>query len=91
MTRQEFGDRVWTHRTYRNIRQAELAKTIGLSRASLSNIERGAQVVTLDTINKIAAAFGITMFQMMYTALPAITHPVRRPAADTAKPSPEEL
>lgn len=78
MTRQEFGDRVWTYRVSKNMRQGELAEKIGLSRPSLSNIERGEQVVTLDTINKISEAFGKTTFEFLYTALPVVNRPVRR-------------
>ncbi len=60
------------------MRQDELAGKIGLSRPSLSNIERGAQVVTLDTINRISQAFGKTTFEFLYAALPIVSRPVRK-------------
>ena len=105
MTRQEFGDRVYTYRVYKNMVQKELADKIGLTRASVSNIENAIQVVTLDTINKIAEALGMPTKELLYSeTLPVVGHRYSRrrglcdkcagpmpPAADTAKPSPEKL
>lgn len=68
MTREEFGDRVNAFRVSKNLTQCDMSSKIGLSRASISNIERGQQVVTLDTIQKIAGVLGMTDQELLYTA-----------------------
>jgi transcriptional regulator with XRE-family HTH domain len=47
-------------RTTLGISQEELAKKIGLTRTSITNIEAGRQRVLLHDVEKIAAAFGIS-------------------------------
>lgn len=70
MTRQEFGERLYRFRVSKQMRQEDFAKAIGKSRASLSNIENGRQVVTLDTMNKIAQQLDMGLVNFMISPLP---------------------
>jgi DNA-binding XRE family transcriptional regulator len=45
--------------------QERLAKTLGLTRTSVTNIERGKQKVTLDTIYKLCETFGMQIADLM--------------------------
>jgi len=54
----QFGRRVRLARKKLGITQAELAKRIGLSRTSITNIERGRQKVLLHQIFELAGALG---------------------------------
>jgi transcriptional regulator with XRE-family HTH domain len=45
-------------RKMRGMTQAELAKLVGLERTSITNIERGNQILTEQTINALAEAMG---------------------------------
>ena len=55
-----FGELVVAHRRrLRGMTQAELGGQVGLSRTSVTNIERGRQRVSLDTFLRIAAALGV--------------------------------
>ena len=55
-----FGMRVEMIRTTLGLTQADLAKRIGLKRASIANIEGGNQRVLLHDVERFAAALGIT-------------------------------
>lgn len=56
--------------------QERLAKILGLTRTSVTNIERGKQKVTLDTLYRVCETFGIQVTDLM----PALSEVAR--AAD---------
>ncbi len=45
--------------------QGDICRALGLDRAHVSNIENGKQNPTLDTINKIAKALGVSVDQLL--------------------------
>lgn len=53
---EEFGFRVREARSVEGVSQGELARRVGLSRTSVTNIERGRQHVSLRQFLEIAAA-----------------------------------
>jgi DNA-binding XRE family transcriptional regulator len=55
-----FGIKVRQIREVLDITQDDLAKRVGLSRASIANIEVGRQRVLLDDVEKFANALGTT-------------------------------
>lgn len=50
--------------------QAELAKKSSVSQKSISNMIRGEQTPTLETLEKISAAFGVDGWQLVVPELP---------------------
>lgn len=56
----EFGQRMWAARNIAGLTQAELARHVGLSRASISNIEKGHQGVTVPALPVLARALDTT-------------------------------
>jgi transcriptional regulator with XRE-family HTH domain len=54
-----FGRRVAARRAEMRLTQLELAGRVDLSRASIANIERGHQKLTLHIVYRIAAALGL--------------------------------
>lgn len=60
-----FGDRVRELREERSVTQEELAKRVQLSRASITNIERGRQRVLLHQMVNIAAALDAKPSELM--------------------------
>ena len=54
----EIQEMVAHERKMQRITQKELAKRTGLSQANISNIENGATRPTIDSLQKIADAFG---------------------------------
>jgi len=55
----EFGYQLKMARRSAGLTQGELASRIGISRASLTNMERGAQRVALHQVVELAAALGL--------------------------------
>lgn len=62
---QAFGARVRMIREALGLNQGELAKRIGLTRTSVTNIEAGRQEVDLDRAASIAAALGTSPKNLM--------------------------
>ncbi len=56
---QRFGSAVAVLRTMADITQQELAKSVGMTRTSITNIEAGRQRVLLDDVERFAAALGV--------------------------------
>ena len=54
----QFGAKIEGMRTTLGITQEDLAKRVGLTRASIANIESGKQRVLLADVEKFATAFG---------------------------------
>ena len=59
--RKQFGRRIIELRQERGWTQEELASTSGISTRSISNIENGVFSVTLDTIDKLARSYSVTI------------------------------
>ena len=60
-TRDRIGLRILTLRKMRGWSQDELARRSGLQRTHISRIEQGKYAVTLETIQAIAEALGMTV------------------------------
>ena len=60
-TRDRIGARVATLRKLAGLSQEELAGRAGLQRTHISRIEQGKYAVTLETIQAIAEALGMTV------------------------------
>lgn len=56
----QFGSKLESMRMALGLSQAELAKRVKLTRASVSNIEAGKQRVLLADVERFATAFGST-------------------------------
>jgi transcriptional regulator with XRE-family HTH domain len=59
MTHQPLASHVALLRAARNISQADLAATVGISPASMSNIERGRRQISPEVGERLAVALGI--------------------------------
>lgn len=62
---QRFGLRVRAVRTERGLSQEKLAELSGLHRTYISSLERGERNVSLQAIEKLAKAFGISVQELM--------------------------
>lgn len=60
-TRNRIGLRIMTLRKMQELSQDELARRAGIQRTHLSRIEAGKYAVTLETIQAIAEALGMTV------------------------------
>ena len=60
-TRDRIGLRIYRLRTLKEWSQEELARRAGLQRSHVSRIEAGKYAVTLETVESIAEAFGMTV------------------------------
>ena len=60
-TRDRIGLRIYQLRMMREWSQEELARRAGLQRSHVSRIEAGKYAVTLETIESIAKALGMTV------------------------------
>lgn len=60
-TRDRIGQRIASLRKLKEWSQEELARRAGLQRTHISRIEAGKYAVTLETIQAIAEAFGMTV------------------------------
>ena len=61
----EFGERLRAVRQTRGISQEKLAELAGLHRTYVSSIERGERNVSLVNIERLAAALGVAMAELM--------------------------
>ena len=61
MTRDRIGLRILTLRKMQKLTQEELAGRAGIDRGHLSRIEAGKYAVTLETVEAIAKALGMTV------------------------------
>jgi len=61
----QFGLRVKQLRESLGWKQEDIATKVGLTRASIANIESGKQRVLLDDVTKFARAFGCTEKHLM--------------------------
>jgi transcriptional regulator with XRE-family HTH domain len=63
-----FGEAVKSARTERGLSQEELGRRSGLHRAHVGEIERGEISPTLDSVQVIAAALGVTPSKLIADA-----------------------
>jgi len=63
--KRQFGERVRKLRKKRDWKLVELSVETGLGRVFLSNLENGKHEPKLETIKKLANAFGLTISQLM--------------------------
>ena len=61
----EFGDRLRQARVNAGLTQGEVARRVGLSRTSITNIERGNQVVPLHLLYAVADATGVEVMVLL--------------------------
>jgi transcriptional regulator with XRE-family HTH domain len=59
------GEKVKSLRKQRNMSLRELAQNTGLSKTTLSDLENGIKNPSLDTVEKIATAFGLTSSDLL--------------------------
>src|SRR5438309_347246 len=81
----DFGQRVRATRSGAGMSQEELGAKIGLSRTSITNVERGAQRIQLHTICRIAKALNVGVI----TLIPDLS--LLEPAATRELPALREL
>jgi len=66
ISQKQIGQRVMSLRKTKGLSQVELAGRIGLSRSSLTQIEKGNRSLTAIELHKIAATFSISLDVFMY-------------------------
>lgn len=59
------GDLVRQHREKQGLSQAALSKRVGLSRASVANIEKGRQRIPLHHLYRLAQALGVNAHTLL--------------------------
>jgi transcriptional regulator with XRE-family HTH domain len=69
----KLGEAVANRRKQLGLKQADLAQRIGLSRASVANIELGRQKVLLHHIYKLAVALGLARLEELLPPIEATT------------------
>src|SRR5271170_3219461 len=60
------GDRLKTLREEKHLSQGEIEKRTGLLRCYISRVENGHTVPEIDTLEKLARAFEVPMYQLFY-------------------------
>ncbi len=80
----ELGRRIAAQRRVQNKTQEQLAEAIGLSRTSLTNIEKGGQRILAHTVYEIAFELGADLADLLPSA------PVARPI-ERMEPSQRDL
>ena len=80
------GDRLRAMREEKKLSQGDIEERTGLLRCYLSRVENGHTVPGIETLEKIARALEIPLYQLFYDGeeLPPPNLPKRRTSADTA-------
>ena len=60
------GDRLRTFREQKNLSQGDIEKRTGLLRCYLSRVENGHTVPAVETLEKLARAFEVPLYQIFY-------------------------
>ncbi len=78
------GDRLRTLREEKNLSQGDMEKKTGLLRCYISRVENGHTVPSLETLEKLARAMEIPMYQLFYegNAPPSVQKLPKRRAHD---------
>ena len=82
MVLEEFGDRLEAYRISRNIKQADLAKQAGISRATLARLEAG-QSGTIDSMLRLLRALDIE--ERLLAVVPDARRSPLDPRSDTGE------
>ncbi len=64
-TGKKLGENLRKLRLKKNLSQGDLATTLGVDRAYISNIENGRMNPTLSTLEKISGALGISSSELL--------------------------
>jgi transcriptional regulator with XRE-family HTH domain len=81
------GDRLRTVREERKLSQGDIEKRTGLFRCYISRVENGHTVPAIQTLEKLARAFEVPLYQLFYDGEepPKLEHlPDRKTSADIA-------
>ncbi|PIW96846.1 DNA-binding protein [Candidatus Kaiserbacteria bacterium CG_4_8_14_3_um_filter_38_9] len=62
---EKLGNNLKRIRTEKGITQGDIAKSLGVSRGFVSNLENGKTNPTLATITRVAAALGVTTDELL--------------------------
>ncbi len=60
------GDRLRTFREEKNLSQGDIEKRTGLLRCYISRVENGHTVPAIETLEKMARAFEVPLYQLFY-------------------------
>ncbi len=60
------GDRLRTFREQKNLSQGDIEKRTGLLRCYISRVENGHTVPAIETLEKLARAFEVPLYQIFY-------------------------
>lgn len=60
------GDHIREMRKQKNLSQGDIEKRTGLLRCYISRVENGYTVPTVETLEKIASAFDVPLYQLFY-------------------------
>jgi len=63
------GERLRTLREGKNLSQGDIEKRTGLLRCYISRVENGHTVPAVETLEKLARAMGIPMYQLFYEGM----------------------
>lgn len=85
----EIGERIRVRRRANRLRQHELADRVGMSRASLANMEVGRQKILVHQLYAIAVALGLSPADLI-PAAPAPTRADDLPLPQDLKPQQRE-
>lgn len=80
------GERLRNLRKQKNMSQGDIEKRTSLLRCYVSRIENGHTVPTVDTLEKLARAMEVPLYQLFYDGEepPKLENPPKRKAADVA-------
>jgi len=81
------GDRLRALREKKKFTQGDIEKRTGLHRAHISSVENGRTVPTVETLEKLARALEVPMYQLFYDGEKSLTLPIapkRKTSADIA-------
>jgi DNA-binding XRE family transcriptional regulator len=73
---QAVGARIAALRSDCGLTQEDLAKAVGLSRPSISNLEAGRQRTPIHVLVEIASLFGMSLADLVVDSTPRTRHPV---------------
>jgi len=60
------GERLKALREYKNLSQGDIEKRTGLLRVYISRVENGHTVPAIETLEKLARAMGVPLYQIFY-------------------------
>lgn len=63
--KQKFGDRLRTLRGEADLTQEQLAQHAGLDRSYIGGVERGERNISLENMERLSKALGITISQLL--------------------------